>query len=832
MKLLRQLALLGAAYFLFALLGARWATVSGAASPVFPAAGVGLAGLLLWGTRLWPAIFLGRLAVAVLDGSLPFWADVAIAAGNALAAVVGAEVFRHTGLDLSLRRLRDVLGLSAVMLAHSAIAATVGVGSLAAARAMDPGAAGVVWLSWWVGDVSGGFVMAPLLLAWGRGGPVSRDRTWWLNLTSSAVTSVALTWLVFLPPERPLLRTFLIFPCLMWAALGAGVRGATLVFLPVSAIALWGTTLGFGPLATAGEIAGQPIRFLLLQQFIVIAALTSLVLAAVADERRGKEALQVSQERLALALEAGRLGFWDWHIPSGHVTYGGLWERMLGYGPGETEPHVRGWERLVHPEDRERVTALLRDHLEGRADFYESEHRLRHTDGSWRWILARGRVVQWQDGGQPIRAVGTHTDVTSRKEAEAERAELLQRERNARLDAERAVRLKDDFLSTLSHELRTPLNAIMGWSQLVLRRLDGPPGDLHHALTAIDRNARMQARLVEDLLDMSGIISGKLRLNIEPVDLRDVVSAAIASVAPAAEAKDIRLEWNGGPSPEILQADAARLQQIVWNLLSNAIRFTPPGGAVKAGLARLPGHLAISVSDTGQGIAPEFLPYVFDRFRQADSSTTRHQGGLGLGLAIVKNLAELHGGSAHATSDGLGHGATFTIMLPLTAADAKHDTQAATAGRAEAQEVAAGVVDLRGVSVLFVDDEPDARQVVARLLEETRACVTVAASAGEALRVLQSDPPDVLVSDIGMPGLDGYDLIRAIRALPVEGGGGVRSIALTAYARPEDHTRALLAGFDLHLPKPVALAHLSAAIASLMGRPGGSSAAGVVRNAD
>jgi PAS domain S-box-containing protein len=832
-RTLLWVAALTVAYAALATLGLRWATFAGAASPVFPAAGLALAGLLLGGVRLWPAVFVGRMAASFFaDTALPLWVDFTIASGNTLAAVAGTQALRWAAFDLSLRRLRDVLAFVAATVGHSAIAATIGGGALAVALGLGPTQVWLAWLNWWAGNVAGALVVAPLMLTWVYSDAASRMRArGWHGLLSTASTG-AVTGLIFGPTHTPLLRTFLVFPFLVWAALTGGVLGAATTLVPMGILAVLGTTLGYGPLAASAAAPLSELQFLMVPQFISVAAVTTLVLAVVADERRGTTALRASEERLALALEAGQLGFWDRHVPSGRVEYGGQWAAMLGYVPDAIAPHVSAWERLIHPDDVGQVQQALRAHFEGRTPFYECEYRLRHRDGSWRWILDRGRVVQRQAEGDPLRAIGTHTDITARRQAQAERDELLQSERRARMDAERASRIKDEFLSTVSHELRTPLNAIMGWSQLLRARPGSGDEDLERALAAIDRNSRMQVQLVEDLLDMSRIMSGKLRLKFQPVDLRDIVAAAVASVAPSAAAKQIRVDVASAEDLVPVPGDPGRLQQVIWNLLSNAIKFTPDGGSVQVDLARAGDDVIMTVSDTGEGIEPEFLPYVFERFRQADASTTRAHSGLGLGLAIVKNLVGLHGGTVRAASAGEGRGSSFTVELPLHVAPGAGRHDPADAGRGDtglsdhSSHPAAvfNLYDLAGLTVLFVDDTPDTREIVSAYLEEARARVTTAGTAEEALRLLEAGPADVLVSDIGMPGTDGFQFIRQVRALAPERGGLVPAVALTAFARAEDRNKALVSGFQMYLTKPFQPAELIAAIAMLARRDAGPAA--------
>ena len=394
----------------------------------------------------------------------------------------------------------------------------------------------------------------------------------------------------------------------------------------------------------------------------------------------------------------------------------------------------------------------------------------------------------------------------------ADRDRFMAELSRAKEQAEAASRLKDEFLATVSHELRTPLNAILGWATL-LRHAPQSAEDLELGLETIERNARLQAQLIGDLLDTSRIESGRLRLDVGLVDLRAVVDAAAATVRRAAEAKGVEVEVTG--SAPALHGDAVRLQQVTWNLLSNAIKFTPRGGRVSATLRGAGDAAELTVSDTGQGIEAQFLPHVFDRFRQADASSTRHHGGLGLGLSLVRQLVELHGGTVTAHSGGPGAGATFKVVLPL----AHGETDGPASGRAAP---AAGPGDSRrdvgGVRVLVVDDEHDARDVVVRLLRDAGAVVSAAASAAEAFRLVEQAPPQVLVCDIGMPDEDGYELLRRLRgAERAAGRAPLPAAALTASAGRSDRERALLAGFQTHLPKPVEVAALLQAVAALAG---------------
>jgi PAS domain S-box-containing protein len=402
-----------------------------------------------------------------------------------------------------------------------------------------------------------------------------------------------------------------------------------------------------------------------------------------------------------------------------------------------------------------------------------------------------------------------------------ERARLFEAEQRLRNEAERASRMKDEFLATLSHELRTPLNAILGWSQ-IMKNCAVEHDDIAQGVEVIERNARSQSQIIEDLLDMSRIISGRCRLDVQPLDLAEIARAAIDTARPTADVKGVGLQLvvdslNGA----LISGDANRIQQVLWNLLTNAIKFTPRGGSVQLSLQCVGSHLQLSVIDTGQGIEPDFLPFVFDRFRQADASTTRRHGGLGLGLSIVKQLVELHGGSVAAHSDGAGRGSTFIVALPLSAVYPQAD---ANSERHHPRPVpspsgaAHSSIELAGVRVLVVDDELDARTLVKKLLEDCHAIVTATDSVERAVSLVEGRQLDVLVSDIGMPREDGYALINRVRSLGKDRGGDIPAIALTAYARPEDRMKAIAAGFHMHAAKPVEPCELLRMVADAAGK--------------
>jgi PAS domain S-box-containing protein len=518
----------------------------------------------------------------------------------------------------------------------------------------------------------------------------------------------------------------------------------------------------------------------------------------ITDRKRMEEALRESEARFHAIFDAATSGILllDGEgrcleaNPASCTMLGRTREEIVGYGPDRFAP-AHALPFLMH----------LQAHL-ARHPTWRGEIPLTHRDG-------REVVFEWHISvlGRGVR-VAMINDVSDRKRAEQERELLLGAERAARGEAERANRLKDDFLATLSHELRTPLNAILGWVQM-LRNGHVKPEGVPRALEVIERNARAQNGLVSDLLDMSRIVSGKLELEVQPVDACAVAAGAVESVRQSAEQKGLRLETDFAAYSEPLSADPARLAQVITNLLTNAVKFTPAGGRVKVSVRRAGGYVEIEVADTGEGIAPDFLPQVFDRFRQADSSTSRSHRGLGLGLSITRQLVELHGGDVRADSAGLGRGSTFTVRLPVPRGRRRSTPATGTPAAAR----------LAGLRVLVVEDEPDAIELTYRLLEASGATVSTAVTAAEALAAIERDPPDVLVSDLGLPGIDGYSLMRAVRRLPPERGGKVPAVALTAFARPEDRERSREAGYQLHLAKPIDPGELCAAVARFRPAP-------------
>ena len=534
---------------------------------------------------------------------------------------------------------------------------------------------------------------------------------------------------------------------------------------------------------------------------------TQRLLEAEIDAR---QQMHEAREMLALALDAAELGIFHWSLASGAIRWNKTARAQFFMGKDEAASLDRFYE-ILHPDDRARVRRAVDSAVEDSKPF-DVEYRAVSPTGEIRWIRAKGRAYP-ATSGSPSRFDGVTIDISRQKALEREREVLLQAERGARIHAEDASRMKDEFLANLSHELRTPLGAILGWTHVLGKAQLAP--DQQRAVETIARNARAQAKLIEDLLDMSRIISGNIRLELEPLLVANMIEAVVASLQPVASARGVQVLTAIDPSAGPVCGDPHRLQQIIWNLLSNAIKFTPSGGEVGVALSRVDDRCELAVADRGVGIAPEFLPFVFDRFRQADASSTRGHGGLGLGLAIVKTLVDLHGGRVEARSPGLGLGATFTVSLPLLSPGSASAGAAADPASAAARRYG---IDLTGLRVLVVDDEPDLRDLVREVLVECGAEVLAVGSGVEALSRIEPLQPHLLISDIAMPQMDGYELLRRVRLLGDECGGRLPAIALTAFAHAEDRTRALLAGFRVHVAKPVEASELIATVAAVTGR--------------
>ena len=492
------------------------------------------------------------------------------------------------------------------------------------------------------------------------------------------------------------------------------------------------------------------------------------------------------------------------------TSWNGAAARLFGYSAEEMigAPITKLIPQELLSEEQDILFKLRRGE---RIDHYETRRRAK--DGSI--VEVSLTVSPLRDvTGAIVGASKIARDIGSLRRATADRESLLESERNARAEAERLGHLKDEFLATLSHELRTPLTTILGWTNLLRRRVTLDEAELRAAVETIHRNAQAQAQIIDDLLDMSRIVSGKIRLQTDAVDPRDLVRVAIDGIRPTATAKHISVELRGDEVGGLIMGDAARLQQVLWNLLTNALKFTPSNGRIVVSLQHSDSQVEIHVKDSGIGIEPAFLPHVFERFRQADGSTTREHGGLGLGLSIVRNLVELHGGSVTVNSQGLGRGTTFTVRLPALPARAYSVLPADHSASASMSDQL--LPNLKGSTILIVDDEPDARALLERLLRDSGAQVIAASGAVEALHALEKQPVDLILSDVGMPGVDGYEFMRRLRSHADAVLRAIPAIAVTAYAREGDRQRSASAGFQRHVSKPYSFPDLASAIASLV----------------
>ncbi len=566
----------------------------------------------------------------------------------------------------------------------------------------------------------------------------------------------------------------------------------------------------------------------------------------ITEHKRAEDAAHDAYQRMIFHVENSPLAVVEWDAEFRVSRWSESAETLFGWKAEEViGKHVGDWH-FVFDEDVDGVEQVTNRQRVGEELQGVQRNRNYTKDGGIVYCEWYNSVLR-DDAGNLVSVLSLVLDVTARKLAEEERAALLVRERDARRQAQDSDRLKDEFLATLSHELRTPLTAILGWAVLIGKG-EVEEANFERAIETIERNARSQARLIDDLLDVSRIITGNLRLDIRPINLVSVVEGAKDGLRPTAEAKRMAVQTEYGPGSCLVKGDPNRLRQVIWNLVLNAIKFTPRGGRVTVSLECVEPYVRLRVVDTGEGISSEFLPYVFDRFRQAEGSVRRKQGGLGLGLAVVRHLVELHGGSVRAESPGIGQGATFTVDLPL--AEDRRDPARAEDRRLEIERrrgagraAETDASDIQGIKVLLVEDDDDTRQLLAQMLKRHGAEVTAVSSSSAALQVLmrtgsESEAPhltadtrhltldtnparralDVIVSDIGMAEEDGYELMRKVRALPPEQGGLVPAIALTGYAARKDRELALAAGYQLHLAKPVEPEDLVAAIASLVVR--------------
>ncbi len=667
-----QVLILAVVYFVAAKLGLSLASLHQNVTPVWPPTGIAIASLLIFGRRLWPGVFLGALAANVLT-DIPIGSAVGIATGNTLEALAACWLLQRVARwGDSLDSVPDVMRFvgCATVLAPM-VGATTGSVSLFLGGAAEWSHFWSLWLTWWVGDGFGALIFTPFILSWRSPSQVNSGH-WpeiFLLLALHLVVVLAVFGGWFPGPVKTYPLAYLCLPFLLWAALKFDLRIVMSAILLMAGVAVWGARQGYGPFAQQST----NLSLILMVSFVGTASLMTIVITAVMSERRRAVA---EKSKLGLEVEHHRRRIEDLvaHVPgvvweawgepdaanqridfvSSHV------EKMLGYSQEEWLSTPNFWLTIVHPDDKERAAQEA-------ASFFASgqggtsRFRWLHKDGREIWVEAQSVVVSDDTG--PVGMRGVTMDITAAVTAEREHADLLLRESQAREEAEHASRVKEEFLATVSHELRTPLNAVVGWSRLARAGHLDKEGTAH-ALEVIERNASVQRQIIEDLLDVSRIITGKLRINTQRVDLLLVLHAAIDAVRPAAEAKEIDLRTHFDARDAIVRGDAERLQQIMWNLLANAVKFTPQRGTVDLYLKRRESLAEITIEDSGPGIPAEFLPRIFERFTQADGSSTRKHGGLGLGLAIVRHLVELHGGTVSAGNRGEDGGAVLTVLLP------------------------------------------------------------------------------------------------------------------------------------------------------------------------
>lgn len=636
----------------------------------------------------------------------------------------------------------------------------------------------------------------------------------WLQRTkplSITVAAVGLATLVHLPLDAIWSGRFpfmAFFPAILVAAITSGWRYGVLA-AALSALAVFARRDDGSDLLIFSSIG----IFLAANGVIIWLAETARRARARAEAQAA--AASESEQRFVVMADSVPLMIWV-HDANGKMLFvNRRWEEF--FGVSQEAARRGGWQALVHPDDRDAYSGAFYAAIRAKTAFHASA-RVRRADGQWRWVESHG-VPRFGPEGELLTFAGTSHDATERHEFEAEREMLLESERVARTEAEHATRAKDEFLATLSHELRTPLSVIVLWSRILARKYGGGEEDLRKGLALIIDNGMALSKLIGDLLDMSRIVSGRVTLDARALDLVDLLGQAVASHRPAADARRLSLELEVGPEPLIVHGDPTRLQQVLWNLLANAVKFAKEAGHIRVGARRVGRNVELTVSDDGEGIDPEFLPQVFSRFRQADNSTARRHGGLGLGLAIVKQLVELHGGQVRALSRGRGHGATFVVSLPLQEPLLAHDVNSSGAWRVlDPDRISPQRLD--GARILAVEDQADMLESLRQMLEERGAIITAVASGAQALDLLRQDAGrfDFLVSDIGMPSMDGYELIRRVRGELGLGAGQLGAVALTAYAREEDRARALLAGYQAHLVKPYQVGQLVAILRELQGQ--------------
>ena len=844
-----------AIYLIAGKIGLSLAFVNASASAVWPPTGIALATFLVLGYRIWPGVLLGAFLVNITTAGNAA-TSLGIAVGNTAEGLLGSYLVRRfAGGPAVFEQPNNIFKFTVLAgMLSTAVSATIGVTTLSLGGFAAWPDFWAIWLTWWLGDASGALVVAPVALLWWLKPKVSWTQKQVAEAALLLLTLATLATLVFHDPphfaDKRYPLEYFCLPPLVWAAFRFRQREAATAVAMLSAMAIVGTLRGYGP------FAGRPPNesLLLLQGFMAVVSVTILSVAAavtgrrrveramrrlnedleqrvterteqlwtsnqelrnqIAKRARAQEKLEKSEARLREAQRAAGMGSWEWDMERDVVWWSDELYSIYGLDPATFGASYQAYLERVHPDDREHANTVVTTAVREKQSF-SFEHRIVRPDGSIRVLLGQGGILT-DARGKPVRMIGTGQDITEHKKAEAARASLA-REQAARREAEAANRLKDEFLATLSHELRTPLNAIMGWANLLREgRLD--PETTARAVETINRNVRIQSHLISDIMDISRMAVGQLDISVQALDIAAVVESALDTMRPMAQAKRIVMKSNLAHPTRPVMGDPERLQQVVWNLLSNAIKFSPDGGRVTIYLTHDRSRAMIRVEDDGPGIPPEFLPHVFERFRQRDSSGTRRHGGLGLGLAIVRHIVELHRGTVSASNRDKGKGAVFSVTLPLVEVPALRESEgeAASGSAAPVEGGGRSAQSLQGTRILLVEDEPDSRELIAMVLTDRGADVVAVGSCREALSAFARQRPDLLISDIAMPGESGYDLIERLRSLPPEQGGATPAIALTAYAGPGDVSHAHRAGFDAHIAKPVEMNDLIRTLEDLM----------------
>jgi PAS domain S-box-containing protein len=789
------------AYVCAGKLGLSLAFLNVSASPVWPPTGLALAMLLLWGYRLWPVVFVGAFLVNYSTRN-HVSSSLAIAAGNTIEALVGAVLTRRLARGVDCFELApDIFRfVFFAALPSTAISAGTGIASLQLARLVSHSEGLQVWLTWWTGNFVSDLVVASLLIVWLR---EPRPRLGLPQRIEAAMVVFALLgscvlafgrWNEFQGQRYPLF--FVCVPPLMWAAFRFKQRGAATASALLSMLGIGATLAGFGSFA----VLNRNDSLLLLQAFIAVNTLTMLVLAAVTSEReRVASSLGRNVLRLQLALDAGTMGAWEWDIPSGKVRWSQGLELMHGMARGTFAGTFDAFMANVHPDDRRHVQLSVAKVLNDHTD-HHVEYRVPLPNEQVRWVEGRGRLIL-DPYGQPLRLVGVCMDITQRKLTQYEREQLLQREKTARAEAERANRSKDDFLAVVSHELRTPLTPVL-LTASILESDPHVPARVRADVQTIRRNVEMEARLIDDLLDLTRITRGKLKLEPHVIDLHEIIHRAIEICCRDAK---LRLIVQLEASRRHVRADPGRVQQVLWNLLNNARKFTPDGGTVTINSSNPDDNLiVVEIVDTGIGIAPEKLSKLFNAFEQGDSAEARRAGGLGLGLAISRALMEAHGGALTVASAGVGTGATFSISFGTVSPEPPRRSEGNGGHAPRAHEP---------LRVLVVEDDVATLRAIEKLLAMGRHRVIPATTVASALEAAAREPLDLVISDLGLPDGLGYDLMRQLTQLH-----GVRGIALSGYGMSSDVEKSLAAGFVEHLVKPIDAATLDAVIGRVMSK--------------